>query len=118
MQDTPNITGRATFRTDAGQRHLDSLCRHFGRKVETGMTTGSGWVQFPFGRCEMAADATRLRFSALAPDAAGLDEVITVMTRHLERYAFREDPRLDWQLDPASAPTFTPKQEPPCTEEP
>lgn len=95
----------ALFKTDSAHRHLDALCRHFGRKVAVQFGADTGWVQFPFGRCDMTADANQLELIATAEDANALDLVTDVVTRHLERYAFREHPRLDWRASNASDPT-------------
>lgn len=85
------------FETDSAHRYLEALCRHFGRKVEVGCSPEMGWAQFSFGRCDMTAEANRLEITVTAEDADGLDLVMDVVTRHLERYAFRENPRLDWR---------------------
>ncbi len=87
----------ATFKTDGAHRYLEAICRHFDRKAETHCDAGQGWVQFSFGRCDMTADAQRLEMIASAGDAKALDDVMDVVTRHLERYAFRENPRLEWR---------------------
>ena len=86
----------AHFETDSAHRYLEALCQHFGRKVEVQCFNDQGWVQFAFGRCGMKAEATRLEMTAKAEDADDLDLVVDTVTRHLERYAFRENPRLDW----------------------
>ncbi len=87
----------ARFGTDSAHRYLETLCQHFGRKVAVQCGEEQGWVQFPFGRCDMTADSKRLEMTASADDADDLDLVVDVVTRHLERYAFRENPRLDWR---------------------
>jgi hypothetical protein len=87
----------ASFETDGAGRYLATLCTHFGRKVEAECDTNKGWVQFPFGRCEMTADNQKLEFLASADDQTRLDQVVQIVTSHLERFAFRENPNLDWQ---------------------
>lgn len=91
------MTSLTRFKTLNAARYLAKLCEHFGRKVEVHAGADAGWVKFPFGHCEMKADARCLEFRATAPDAEGLAMVVHVVTRHLERYAFRENPSLDWQ---------------------
>lgn len=44
----------ATFRSKRASRYMTALCHHFGRKVDTSCQAATGWVQFPFGRCEMS----------------------------------------------------------------
>ncbi|MEO0382491.1 MAG: DUF2218 domain-containing protein [Pseudomonadota bacterium] len=87
----------ARFETDRASRYLASLCHHFGRKVDAACDANSGWVQFPFGRCEMVADESQLDLMAAAETDAHLDQVVQIVTNHLERFAFRENPTLDWQ---------------------
>lgn len=88
----------ASFETENASRHLAALCTHFGRKVDAACDAEKGWVQFPFGRCDMAAGITRLDLIASALDQARLDLVVRIVTSHLERFAFRENPTLNWQL--------------------
>lgn len=87
----------ASFETDAAGRYLATLCNHFGRKVEAECDTNTGWVQFPFGRCELAANDKKLELTASAEDQNQLDQVMQIVTSHLERFAFRENPNLVWQ---------------------
>ncbi|MEO1795930.1 MAG: DUF2218 domain-containing protein [Pseudomonadota bacterium] len=94
------MTSYTRFDTPNAARFLTKLCEHFGRKVEAQETGGAGWVQFPFGRCEMKAASDHLEFRASAPSAEGLAMVVQVVTSHLERYAFRENPLLDWSTAP------------------
>lgn len=70
---------------------------HFGRKVEVNYTSQVGKVSFAFGRCAMKANRHQLRLTASAESEGELDLVVDVVTRHLERYAFRENPCLEWQ---------------------
>ncbi|WP_390911041.1 DUF2218 domain-containing protein [Pseudosulfitobacter sp. SM2401] len=87
----------ASFKTDGAGRYLAALCAHFGRKVEVEYDINKGWVQFPFGRCEMIADDNKLDLLASAEDQPRLDQVVHILTSHLERFAFRENPTLVWQ---------------------
>ena len=92
-----------SFETDGAARYLATLCAHFGRKVEAECAINKGWVQFPFGRCEMMADDKKLELIASAADQIGLDKVVQIVTSHLERFAFRENPTLLWRT-PAKGP--------------
>ena len=87
----------ATFETDGAGRYLKSLCQHFGRKVDAECTATAGWVQFPFGRCDMTADSSKLALTVSAEDEPCLNQVVQIVTSHLERFAFRENPALAWQ---------------------
>lgn len=91
------MNATATFPTTQAARHLAALCTHFAQKVPASFGARIGAVEFPFGRCDLEADSERLTLTASAPDRAQLDEVIEVITRHLERFAFRENPDLTWR---------------------
>lgn len=90
-----------TLKTDSAGRYLKSLCHHFGRKVEAKCDATSGWVQFRIGRCDMTADDNQLALTVSADDQTNLDQVVQIVTSHLERFAFRENPTLAWHA-PAS----------------
>lgn len=91
------MNSSAVFETDFADRHLTSLCNHFSRKVEASCDAGKGQVRFPFGQCEMTADEQSLVFVATAQDQANLDLVMQIVTSHLDRFAFRENPHLVWK---------------------
>lgn len=100
----------ASFETDKASRYLTALCKHFGQKVEAECNAHDGWVQFPFGRCEMVASATQLTFSVSATTQRQVDLTIEIVSNHLERFAFRENPTLNWQVsnqksDPQKEPS-------------
>ena len=88
----------ATFQTNHAERYLAALCQHFAKKVTATFTASAGHVAFPFGACELTAHDAHLMLNVTASDADQLDLVIDVVTRHLERFAFRENPKLDWDL--------------------
>lgn len=87
----------AMFKTERASRHLAALCHHFGRKVEAECNEASGWVQFPFGRCDLLATPTCLEMHIAAESKEHIDTLAQVMTSHLERFAFRENPQLVWE---------------------
>lgn len=87
----------ASFETNNATRYLSMLCDHFGTRVKAHRTAKEGWVQFPFGRCDMTAENTQLEFIAMADDQPQLDQVVQIVTNHFERFAFRENPHLDWR---------------------
>jgi hypothetical protein len=90
-----------TFDTESASRHLKSLCNHFGRKVDAECNATAGWVQFRIGRCDMTADENKLALTVSAEDQKNLDQVVQIVTSHLERFAFRENPVLAWQTQAA-----------------
>ena len=90
----------ARFTTDQAERYLVSLCTHFARKVPVTQEPQTGRVEFPFGHCAFHANAHALTMEASAPDASALHDVTEIITRHLERFAFRENPILTWHTAP------------------
>ena len=88
----------AIFQTTDAKRHLDALCRHFARKVDATVCDGNGHVAFAFGSCVLVADETALTLKAQAPDRSRLNKVIDAVSRHLDRFAFRENPKLNWSI--------------------
>ena len=100
----------AIFETDQGCRYLDTLCHHFGRRVQATCNPHDACIVFPFGQCDLAATDNRLELWVRAEDQSRLDIVIDVVARHLERFAFRENPQLEWRPDssPDAGPDGSP----------
>lgn len=88
----------ATFPTAHAERHLASMCKHFVRKIPVTSAGQSGTLVFPFGRCDMVADEDNLTLIASSADKAQLDQVVNIVSSHIERFAFRENPDLTWRL--------------------
>lgn len=86
------------FQTEHATRHLTALCGHFAKKVTAEFTDQVGHVVFAFGACDLTADNAGLGLTAHADDPAQLTLLIDVLTRHLERFAFRENPSLEWDI--------------------
>lgn len=84
------------FTTDHAERYLGTLCKHFGHKVPVTREPGSGRIELPFGQCDLRADETGLSLTAQASDRPQLDRTIQVISSHLDRFAFRENPELTW----------------------
>ena len=98
------MNATATFETKHAGRYLAALCDHFSHRVSATYDDQAGHVKFPFGFCQMAASSARLALTASAQDAARLEQVIDVVTRHLDRFAFRENPNLTWHRSPDATP--------------
>lgn len=101
------MNAQATFKTERGNRYLMALCHHFGRKLDTQQDEESGRIFFPFGQCELRSTAGELTVVVAAGCQSELDRLIEIVTSHLERFAFREDPKLTWAAMPEPmAPTL------------
>lgn len=94
----------ASLRTDNASRYLAMLCTHFARRLTVTFNDQRGCVEFPFGACALSADPQHLQLIASAQNSDDLEKVEDVITSHLERYAFRENPELVWELVPATDP--------------
>lgn len=86
------------FATKNAERYLGTLCKHFGHKVPVAYVPGSGRIDLPFGQCTLTADDAGLTLETTANDRPQLDKTIQVITSHLERFAFRENPDLKWSF--------------------
>lgn len=85
------------FSTQNAERYLGTLCKHFGHKVPVTHQSGSGRIELPFGQCMLRADEFGLRVTIEASDKPHLDKTANVISSHLDRFAFRENPQLEWQ---------------------
>ena len=72
------------------------MCKHFGHKINVEFTPESGVICFPFGRCELTAEAGTLSMTAIAENVDSHARVETIIGSHLERFAFREKPEINW----------------------
>ncbi|SNT31119.1 DUF2218 domain-containing protein [Tropicimonas sediminicola] len=90
-----------TFSTTNASRYLGTLCKHFGHKVPVEFDALQGRIDLPFGQCRLKAGDTALDLTVTAEDRPALDRLTEVIGSHLERFAFRENPQLDWQIPAA-----------------
>lgn len=88
---------QASLKTERGSSYLQTLCKHFGRKTTVRFDTKHGVIELPFGKCDLHADAAQLDLSVSADTQEDLERTAHVITSHLERYAFRENPDLVWR---------------------
>ncbi|MEM1233982.1 MAG: DUF2218 domain-containing protein [Pseudomonadota bacterium] len=99
----------ATFKTPEARRYVDTLCAHFGPKALRSDDQAAALIRFPFGECELTPMDGALFMRAQAEDAVRLTRVTDTMTSYLERFAFRENPHLRWQIakEPHHGGSFT-----------
>ena len=90
-----NAEARVT--TAMAGRYLAQLCKHFAHRLPVEQEEGQGRIEFPSGVCMLDADGPALLIlRAEAADDAALDQVQSVIARHLERFAFRDKPEICW----------------------
>ncbi len=89
----------ATVKTTNAHRYLGQFCKHFAHKLPVELDPGnaSGTVTFGAGICRLAADDEALTLDVTAPAAEAVAQLQDVVTRHLVRFAFREDLALEWR---------------------
>lgn len=93
--DTP-LASTATVSTASASRYLQQLCKHFAHKLQVDFTPQAGRIAFSSGTCDLAADGANLTMIVRAAGAEELARLQDVIARHLERFAFREPPRIEW----------------------
>ena len=87
----------ATVRTEKASGYLQQLCKHFGHKIAVEYTPEAGWIQFEFGRADLSAGPDGLKITATAEEEDSLARLKQVLASHLERFAFREDLKFNWE---------------------
>ena len=60
-----------------------------------------GRIEFSIGTCTLAAAPELLTLHAEAADDAALAQLEGVVARHLDRFAFRDQPEVAWAPAPA-----------------
>lgn len=76
--------------------YLQQLCKHFGRKVPVKHDGKHGEINLPMGLCSLSADAHTLHLQTEAATQSDANRLTSVVGSHLERFAFRESPTIDW----------------------
>jgi uncharacterized protein len=92
------LASEARIATARAQRYMIQLCNHFGHRVTARYGAAGGSVAFADGVCRMVVPEPALLVLRIeARDAAALDAIEGTVARHLERFAFRDRPKIDWQ---------------------
>jgi hypothetical protein len=88
---------QAAITTEHASRYLQQLCKHFAHKLPVTFDEHAGEITFSIGDCLLRAEGDTLHLSLTAPDDAAMEELKDVVVRHLVRFAFREELRVEWQ---------------------
>jgi hypothetical protein len=99
------FTKKSIIQTERASAYLQQLCKHFSHKINVQFDTEAGQINFPFGKCTLAATATELELTASAKEQADLTKTARVIASHLERFAFRENPKIEWEPAADHAPS-------------
>jgi uncharacterized protein len=94
---TPAARSIAEVATPNAGRYLQQLCKHFQHKLPVTHDERSGRIALSIGDCGLEADEGVLRLSLSTPDDAQMAQLQDVVARHLIRFAFREELKVDWR---------------------
>lgn len=85
----------ARIATPLASRYLQQLCKHFAHKMPVEFTPEHGSIALRSGTCVLDAEAEHLVLRVEAPDDA-LENLQDVVKKHLERFAWKDVPEIDW----------------------
>ena len=91
---------RAEIPTEAAPRYLGQLCAHFSHKPELEVMRpeeDNGVIRFPSGLCSLTATQHSLHLEIGGRDQFSLERLQDVIDKHLQRFAFREPPKIEWR---------------------
>ncbi|WP_395173920.1 DUF2218 domain-containing protein [Roseibium alexandrii] len=91
------IEATSTAQTASASKYLQQLCKHFAHKVPANWDALKGEVIFPFGLCRMEANETCLTIRCESDEEQHMERMKGVIDNHLERFAWRENLKLDWR---------------------
>src|ERR1035438_2270769 len=84
------VRGRA--KTASGSKYLQQLCKHWSHKFEVEFSETKGEVRFPSAVATLEASAEALLVTLETDDTDSVEGFKEVVTKHLDRFAFREAP--------------------------
>jgi hypothetical protein len=93
---TPAIRSVAEIATPSASRYLQQLCKHFAHKRPVTFDERSGQINFSVGECRLEANEGVMKISLASPEIAEMAQLQDVVARHLLRFAFREEMRIEW----------------------
>ena len=97
-------TGR--WATPKASQYLQTLCKHFGHKVETRFDERQGTIAFPSTSIRLLATSTELLVGAEGTTPESAARIRGVIDSHLKRFAFREEfEAMEW-ADTEVAPAW------------
>lgn len=87
----------AKVATTNGGKYVRQLCKHWSHKLEVELDGDTGKVTFPGAVATMAADGEGIAIRIAGEDREAVERLTEVVARHIDRFAFREDPlSYDW----------------------
>jgi len=93
------VQSHTEIATPQASRYLQQLCKHFAHKLTVSFDPAQGKITFDIGECNLRAEGEALQIDVVSPDAEQLERLKDVVIRHLERFAFREELKVEWRDD-------------------
>ena len=96
----PVLASEARVATARAQRYMIQLCKHFEHRLPARYGLAEGSIEFAQGVCRLSVPERELLvLRAEAMDEAALAQLEHAVTRHLERFAFRDQPEIAWRRE-------------------
>ncbi|MFO7276523.1 MAG: DUF2218 domain-containing protein [Pseudomonadota bacterium] len=92
------LTAEASVSISTPARYMGRLCKHFAHRVAVHQEADRARIEFPGAPCSLRADAERLEMRLEAEDAATLERLQEVVTRHLKQVAPGEQFEVSWHV--------------------
>ncbi|MEM7206781.1 MAG: DUF2218 domain-containing protein [Pseudomonadota bacterium] len=95
MKNNALIT-RAEIKAQKSDRYVNSLAKHFARKVE--VKTDGDWslIYFPMGTCRMRENNGSMEFSCKAETEAALKKIRGIIESHVLRFGEMRGKTMEW----------------------
>lgn len=90
-------TAESRIQTAHASKYIAQLCKHFHHKVPVEYDEISGRVDFQPGLCMLQVADGALVIRCEAEDEAGLGRLKFILEDHLQRFAWREKPLIEWK---------------------
>lgn len=96
------MISQARIETAKAADYLVRLCKHFAHKIPATYGETTGRVEFEAGICHLEAGPDALLIRVEGADEAAIARLEDVVARHLVRFAWKEELRIDWLREPGA----------------
>ncbi|GLQ32848.1 DUF2218 domain-containing protein [Litoribrevibacter albus] len=87
---------KGVVNTQAGERYIHRLCKHFTHRVPATWSANEGLVEFDMGTCRMTSNGQALSFVCMAENDHDLNEILDTVKGHFDRFAVKDQLVLNW----------------------
>ncbi|MES2942319.1 MAG: DUF2218 domain-containing protein [Pseudomonadota bacterium] len=91
------IQQQGQVNTSDASQYLKRLCFHFSRKIKVSYDEHQGEAEFPWGHCQLKADASSLAFDCSAADPEQLARIRFAIDEHIKLFSRRAPMVVVWQ---------------------